>query len=669
MESTFFHDAVAARFAEMANDQLYVVASNSDAMWSTYLTAFPPGSDPIFRVRTEHDCSCCRHFIRDIGNVVAIQNGAIATIWDLNGLPEPYQTVADAMAAHIKALPIRDVFLTKLAKSGAKLTPGLVDGKVHKFVHFFVNVPSGFVTKDVDSQRGTARTTHAVLTRGLLELKPDALATVAGLIADNAIYRGQEFQRAVTEFAAVQSRFLSLPEGTARELLAWTMLKNPAARFRNTVIGTLVQDLSDGMPLDAAVRAFETKVAPANYKRPTALITKGMVDAAMKTIGDLGLEPALERRHAKFADVSVNSVLFVDNSTRTKMRDSGIKGLLMDEVKPAAFDPTGAAEIGIDEFVASVLPKCTSLHLYVDNAHAGNFVSMTAPVHADAAPLFRWPNNFAWSYDGNVADSIKDRVKQAGGKVEGVTMRASLAWFNFDDLDLHVIEPSGAHIYFGNKRPSPKGGALDVDMNISPTVRNAVENIRWTQSLADGVYRVSVCNFTKRESIDVGFVVEIESSAGLQTFRREQAVPGKAEPHVCSIHVRNGVVEKIVPGDGMIAGAASQEKWRINTLSLARVNSVVLSPNYWDDNAAGNKHWFFILEGCKNPLPTRGIYNEFLSSKLEDHRKVFEVLGDKTKCAVVDDQMSGLGFSSTRRDKVTVAVSGPKLNKTYAVTI
>ena len=59
-----------------------------------------------------------------------------------------------------------------------------------------------------------------------------------------------------------------------------------AGRIRNTAIGTLLTDLSDGTPLEIAVKAFEAKVAPTNYKRTTALITPGMVKEAMKTIAE-----------------------------------------------------------------------------------------------------------------------------------------------------------------------------------------------------------------------------------------------------------------------------------------------------------------------------------------------------------------------------------------------
>lgn len=665
-----FASAVRKRFEELAQEPLFVVNSDRDAVWDRYLTAFPAGSNPVFRERTEHDCSCCRHFIRDIGNVVGIQNGALSSVWDLNGLPSPYQEVADAMSAYVKGLSIRDVFLTWQAKHGTATNHGLINGKSITFAHFAVEAPRKFVVdrKVIDQKRGDIRTTAQVMARGLTELTPEAIATVADLIAQNALYRGQEFERAVLEFQQLQARFLGA-DAASRDLLAWTLLDSPAARFRNTVIGTLVQDLSAGTDLEAAVRSYETKVAPQNYKRPTALITKGMVEAAMKTVHELGLEQALERRHARLSDVSINSVLFVDNAVQGEMK-GGLKGLLMEEVKPAPFDPKKAEEIGVGEFMKSVLPKVTGLRVYLENSALGNFVSMTAPVHADSKSLFKWGNDFAWSYDGNVTDSIKDKVKRAGGQVENVAMRVSLAWSNYDDLDLHLFTPDNDHIYFAQKsgRFGRSGGTLDVDMNAGgPRSREPVENVRWVRPPGDGAYRIGVHQFAKRESVDVGFVVEIESAHGLDSLTFDKALPQGQQQAVAALTVEGGRITKVQPGAGMVAGSISQEKWGLKTLDLVRVNSVVLSPNYWDDHAVGNKHWFFILEGCKNPLPTRGIYNEFLSSKLEKHRKVFEVLGDKTKCPVVSDQLSGVGFSATRQDRVTVVATGPKLNKAYTI--
>lgn len=662
MSSNFnaFTAAVRKRFADMTDggDTLFVVDSDRDAIWARYLSAFPPGTDPTFVKRTEHDCSCCRHFIRDVGNVVAIQNGAVSTVWDLSGLPEPYQTVANAMAEHVRSLKIRNLFLVKAARCGVEYNTTLVGGETHRFTHFSVVVPKKFVSDKIDELRGDARTATEVLKRGLEELTPDALSQVADLIDGDSIYRGAEFKGALSEFTNLHSRYAATPD-SARDAMLWALSGSRAARFRNTVIGTLVQDLSDGVELEAAVRSYESKVAPSNYKRPKSLITKGMVDAAMKTIDSLGLETALHRRHAKISDVSVSDVLFVDNSVRGDMK-GGVKDLLMKEVKAEPFDARKPTEIGIDDFVSKVIPKATRIDLFLENSIAGHMVNVTAPVHDDTKRLFKWNNDFAWSYDGNVADSIKDKVKRAGGKVEGVALRVSLNWHNLDDLDLHAVDPTGTHVYFGNKCD-----VLDVDMNVTTPRRDAVENMRWTRlSPRNGVYRISVDNYSRRESVDTGFTVEVESELGLTTL---SAPAAGRHMHVCDIEVSNGKVKGVTPSGGVTVGEIKRDAWGLKTGSTARVNAIVLSPNYWGSNAVGNKHTFFILDGCANPNPTRGMYNEFLNSDLEKHRKVFEVLGDKMKCPPAGEQFAGVGFSSTKRDRVTVRAIGPKLNSVYTI--
>ena len=662
-----FAKAVRRRFDELSQEPLFVVDSDRDEIWTRYLGSFPPGSNPVFRQRTEHDCSCCRSFIRNVGNVVAIQNGAISTVWDLNGLPERYQAVADGMAAYVRSLIVRDVFLTKFPKHGTAVSRELTDGRLIEWNHFAADVPSRFVSSDGAEKRGEARTTHAVMLRGFTELTTEAVATVADLIANNAIYRGQEFERQVLDFQRLQTRFLSTHDEGARSLLAWTMIGDKVARLRNTAIGSLLQDLSEGVDVKRAVKSYETKVAPQNYRRPTSLITKGMVESAMGTIRELGLEGAMERRHARLSDVSVNSVLFVDNAVSGKMK-GGIEHLLMQEVKRPKFDATKTEEIGIDDFVRTVLPKSRSISLYVDNSLSPNFVSLTAPAHEDSGWLFRWGNDFAWSYEGNVTDSIKDKVKRAGGRVEGVEMRISLSWYNWDDLDLHVICPGHQHISFRDKGNPNTGGYLDVDMNAGGgRTREPVENVRWIQRPRDGEYTVLVHNFSKRESTNVGFVVEIESNRGIETFRFDRIVPDNLRCGVARFLVEGGRIIALEPAKDIVAGAASREVWGLKTQDLVRVNSIVLSPNHWDEPGVGNKHWFFILDGCVNPLPARGIYNEFLHPRFEKHRKVFEVLGDKTKVPVASEQLSGVGFSSTRKDKVSVVAMGPNFNNVYTI--
>lgn len=637
-----FGDAVHARYEQMAQGELFVV--DVENIFDTYLAAFPAGSNPILRERTEHDCNCCKQFIRKLGVLVSVDaQGQTHSVWDDLQLPSPYKEVADRMSDVIRQAPIRTVWRTKERTYG---TDHNYDAEWRRYDHFHGRVGDKHYSKEADTKRGEMEQIVQVMRRGLTEINKADLDTVLELIDSNALYRGEEHRAALVGF-----RDLLTAQRAGNENFVWANLHNRNARFRNTVIGTLLVDLAEGMALEDAVRKFEAKVAPQNYKRTTALITPRMVDEAVATLQELGLEGAIHRRMARLGDVSVNNVLFVDNSVRDVMKDGGVAALLASEVKPKAIGDRKATDVHAETFFKDILPGSTSLSVLVQNRHAGNFVTLTGGDGPER--LFKWGNNFAWAYDGEVTDSIKQRVKKAGGNVNAL-LRVSLGWTNWDDLDIHCQDPRGNHIHYGNKM-----GILDVDMNAAgrQDSRTPVENLAFNH-LMDGVYKVFVNNYLKKESIDVGFTVEVEYAGLVQEFNYPKAVANKQSVNVLLLHVENGRLMRIEASDVMQAGANSGEKWGVKTETLVPVTICCTSPNFWDGQAIGQQHWFFMLEGCRNPDPVRGIFNEFLRSDLEKHRKVFEILGGKTKCPPTEDQISGVGFSAARGDTVTVVVNG-----------
>jgi hypothetical protein len=72
-------------------------------------------------------------------------------------------------------------------------------------------------------------------------------------------------------------------------------------------------------------------------------------------------------------------------------------------------------------------------------------------------------------------------------------------WNNYNDLDLHVVCPSGERIHGGNRK-SACGGELDVDANVRPDSRKPVENVVWPEGQAPaGTYQVFVHYYKKHK--------------------------------------------------------------------------------------------------------------------------------------------------------------------------
>ena len=672
LKITTFKQEVVAQLDKMCaeNNYLFEVDLDKDKLWEIYLETIPSEDNQIYKTRREFDCSACRHFIKAIGNVVAIKNGEVISVWDCGSANPKWDMVAKAMATYVKENAIAEVFLSKFKKIGTDYNFMLEDSKTIKFEHFYFELPNKFVFNDryttIDTKRGEYRDIRNVFKRSLDELTLEAVETVIELINQGSLYRGEEYLNTLTDFRKLKKEYDKV-EDSKKDAFAWEeafKISPATAKIRNTAIGTLLIDVSEDIDLEVAVKKYESVVAPTNYKRSKPIFTKSMLEDAQKKITELGYLPSLERRYANADDITVNNILFSNKDTSKRIQGAAsIFEELEREVKssPKKFDRV--EEISVEKFIEDVLPTATEVEAYIENKHSPNFVSLIAPVNKDSKTMFKWNNNFSWAYSGNVTDSImKQNVKNAGGKVDG-DLRFSIQW-NEDgtdncDLDAHCKEPNGYEIYYGSARKpaySPTKGQLDVDI-INPGHAIAVENITWVdrKTMVDGTYTFFVKQYSG--SVKNGFRAEIEFDGNIYSFDYPHRMRMGEEVIVAEVTLKNGefkIVERIS------SNLSSKEIWGVNSNTFVPVNVICYSPNYWDEqNGIGNKHYFFMLNGCVNPELPNAWYNEFLNGELYPaHRKVMEALGSKAHVLETDDQLSGLGFSSTLRNELVVKVKG-----------
>ena len=229
MEFKQFRDKMQEHFASMCRGsaRLFLADVDGDALWDVYQGAFPANMNQIYRKRREHDCSACRHFIKQVGGLVAIKDGKLETLWDFKTGDAGYQKVADAMARYVKRLDIAGVYLTEYPSVGQDHSNEMTaPGCVVRYDHFYLQLPGICRSRDPNTKKGEIRTGMMVFQRALDDLTLDAVDAVLELIDTNTLYRGQENRHNVFAFRKELAAYKELPGEKERILFAWERSTN-----------------------------------------------------------------------------------------------------------------------------------------------------------------------------------------------------------------------------------------------------------------------------------------------------------------------------------------------------------------------------------------------------------------------------------------------------------
>jgi len=684
----------------MATGKLFRSRLNGGQVWDIYLGSFTPENNPIFRdpESSVHNCNYCKSFVRRYGNVVAIGDDfKPMTIFDVE-IEGEYQETVKALSEYIKAYPIEGVFVETYvelfnigytdtlnksqelyqlgyAKNVKRYTQEEADkfgvvkpNEVRTFNHIHLMLEKQFVdfgTDSVEAISAKYRDAKNVFLRGMQTISLDTLELVKDLINQGSLLDGTTHLYKIEQIIPLKREFDQL-DHTSEDNWAWVKSYNlPFAKFRNELIGVLCSELSEGQDLNKAVQAWNKRVDPQNFMKAKAPISKKQIAEAQKFVEENGYTESFDRRFATLEDIKVSEIL---HTAATGKADKAVS--IFDKVKPNntrhkrnEFDKV--EEVGIDKFLKDILPGVTSIEAFVTSSLENNFVSLTTAKNPDSKPIFKWSNNYSWTFNGNLAgkSQIKEAVKTAGGNVEGI-LRFSMIWNDsgndHSDLDAWCTQPDRGKIGFsagyrkdsGNKFSSC-GGQLDLD-NTNPGSKVGIENIYFkdVSKLKDGKYTFYVNQFSARNS--QGFRAEIEMDGETFIYDYPRAVSGNII--VAEVTVNDGrfTIEHKLP----VSGEISKEIYGIQTNEFVPVNLVSLSPNHWDDNKVGNKFYMFMLEGAKSPVSIRSFHSENLLPELAVHRRVLEILGSTTMIESTKKQLSGLGFNSTVRDELVLRLGG-----------
>ena len=685
---------IQAQFDRMcATGKLFQSSISGHELADTYLLGF--GKDPVFRdpESSVHNCNSCKNFIHRYGTILAIDaDFNIMTLFDIPNIDKEYEESFKLMSEELREAPIKGVFVETYGNLSWNLCyerPIKVDqgkywlglqknvkcyteeeatkfgvvkpNETREFYHLSVQIPRQFIDfsgDSVEAIRGRHYDNFTVFKRTMEEIPLDTVYLVRDLINQGSLLDGDAHLHKIEGIIPMLIEYQKVPVDK-RELWCWVKSVGfKYAKFKNELIGVLCTELAEGKELNEACKAWNIRVDPANYMKATAPITKKQIEEARKFVVDNGYEASFSRRCATIEDIKASDILHINSGDGTIKKVS-----IFDDVKPthtrhkrSEFDKVET--VGIEKFMSDILPTCTSVEVFFLNQHKRNMVTLTTSEDPGSKPIFKWPNNYSWTYAGNLAgkSQIKEAVKAAGGIVDA-PFRFSIMW-NEDgrdlvDLDAHCVEVNKKYeIYYGNKQVlSPLGGTLDVDM-IRPATKG-VENIYY-KSIPNGQFKFFIRNFDNGKHKDCRAELYIDG----ETYSYYIDHKICSDELIAVVTIENGVVVNIEQSKYLTdSNATSTEIYGLETNQFHKVNLVCLSPNHWEGKV-GNKHYFFMLEGCKSPTKIRGFHNENLIPELFAHRKVMEVLANTTMVESTDNQLSGLGFDATVRDEVIVRLKG-----------
>ena len=385
---TEFRNRLNENFNKLAseNDYLFEVNLDKDELYDLYLNSFPKGTNPIFRERTKHDCSCCRSFIKRLGNAVFIIDNKIKTIWDFDAQSDIYQPVIDALDKYVKSNVISGVYLIRKEDRLIGVEQNRDDKQIEIiWNHFYLKLPEKYTYKGyktLDTIKGNYKSSKDVLKRGLEEITKDSIETVLELISQNSLYKGNEWENQLKAFLELKNQFEQLETEEEKDNFCWTSsltVGSVIARIKNHSIGVLLTNISNNKPLDDAVKEYERIVAPTNYKRSKPIFTKKMLDEAKKKIEQLGYMDSLQRRFAALDDISVNNILFANRDVYSKLNQGDIFDEMIKDIPEDIKKYSRVQEITANDFVNNVLPNAQEVNVMFENrltTNSNNFIDI-----------------------------------------------------------------------------------------------------------------------------------------------------------------------------------------------------------------------------------------------------------------------------------------------------
>lgn len=430
---------------------LFKTDVDPEELWNLYIDSVPD--------RQAHTCSACHAFFRRYGGLVTIaKDGSTASaIWPgAADVPGDYDTGIRRLAKGVDGAKVTGVFLAKEDTLGQPVTG--------EWRHFAVTLPVDHPSAwrspvQTPGQRmAELRERFATLSRALGDFHLSVLEQAFRLLDSETLYRSEKVQGPARWLRDLQETLDVHREagGRSRRNLIWLAVASAPPGFcnpRSTMVGTLLEDIADGLSFDEVSRRFRAKMHPLRYQRPSSLPSATNVAQAEKVVSRLSAAGAFRRRFCRLDEVDA---LWRPAATPEAPKNQG-EGALFGGVETRDARGKGrkrnAPELEIPpvkmawtRFRAEILPTATRVEIFLHDAPS-SFAALVTAVDPEAPPILQWDSE-------SRRNPVSWYVWHGGSRPEGFSLDSG----RFHDVDAVCLSPP--HWYGAEERFDHQGAAV-----------------------------------------------------------------------------------------------------------------------------------------------------------------------------------------------------------------
>ena len=425
-----FDEVVSSRGA------VQLFTTNVTDLYDVFLSNLP------YEARQHYDCRTCRNFVNKYGSLVCIDDDGNLEPVMWNHSPEFFASAVNSIRERVRKSKVTGVFITDEKRLGIP--------KTGVWTHFAVDVPKYMIyhnrLKSPFQASAEKHEDFKMVQNAVSEYSIETVEAAVNLLRSDSMYRGEKILGIAEWFLDILKTVKNNPK---RSNIIWKKVATAPAGFchiSSSMIGTLLDDIRDGLDIDVVRYRFNEKMDPLHYQRPKVAPSSGNVARAEKIVAELGLENSLTRRFARLDEIETiwKPSDMTDESTSSGVF-AGVK--TKDEPKKKSNYNTNDSHhttMTWEKFRRTVLPTAKKIEL--SNFYGRNtFAALVTAEDFNAPPIIMWDseerrNPFSWYTYANGSTAYGWNLKYGVYvEVTGITLQPNLWQPGYEHLGQGVF--------------------------------------------------------------------------------------------------------------------------------------------------------------------------------------------------------------------------------------